>query len=310
MLYSLISQRGNCWGLRQENPIKFRVLYEWAGYCMNGQFELGAVTPQRYFFGIAVVLGLLFATIGELDEGSSWWSHYLVWQLQTLIPMALFVGCHLLLGQFSFAANLNPWLQLLISGGVGAVVFTPINLGLDVLLQGEVLVDQQILSALLSEITSMAPTAMISWVAINAPWVLGFRFEAAPNAVSIESSSGKAEDSEQSVGISQPHFMTLIHESKRGELLYLKADLHYLSVYSSRGHALVLYNLRDAMEELPRELGFQCHRSYWVCQEQVVTLEKSGRQGVLKLKDGSKVPVSRSFLASVTALLASRGMSS
>lgn len=269
---------------------------------MNGQFELGAVTPQRYFFGIAVVLGLLFATIGELDEGASWWSHYLIWQLQTLIPMALFVGCHLLLGQFSFAANLNPWLQLLISGGLGAVLFTPINLGLDVVLQGEVLMDQQILSALLSEITSMGPTAMISWVAINAPWVLGYRFEAAPNTTSVERSAG--------VTAAQPHFMSLIPEDKRGELLYLKADLHYLSVYSSQGHALVLYNLRDAIDELPEDVGFQCHRSYWVCLQQVASLERTGRQGEIELKDGSKVPVSRSFLASVTDLLAISGMSS
>ena len=144
---------------------------------MNGQFDLGAITPLRYFSGIAVVLGLLLASVSEVDEGTSWLVHYLVWQLQTVIPMGLFVACHIVLERLLANTSPNPWLQLLVSGALGALIFTPFNLAIDVLLQGEDLGAQPMPAALLGELLSMGPPALISWVAINAPWVLGFRFE-------------------------------------------------------------------------------------------------------------------------------------
>ena len=274
---------------------------------MNGQFDLGAVTPQRYFFGIAVVLGLLFASVSEVDAGASVLTHFLVWQLQTVIPMGLFVGCHVLLERVPSAAGLNPWLQLVISGSLGAVLFTPVNLGIDVVLQGDELGERALIAALLGEILSMGPTAMISWVAINAPWVLGFRFETAgaETALEADSSETKTNDLNESSTDKQPHFMSLLPESQRGTLIYLKADLHYLSVITSKGRSLLLYNLRDAIAELPETMGLQCHRSYWVNLEQIDSFQKTGRQGLLKLTDGSEVPVSRSYVGLVAKIMES-----
>lgn len=283
---------------------------------MNGQFDLGAMTPQHYFFGIAVVLGALFATVGEVDAGTSVAVHFLIWQLQTVIPMALFVASHILLEKIVGNAGRNPWLQLLISGGLGAVLFTPINLGIDVLLQREDLAGESVLAALLGEILSMGPPAMISWLAINAPWVMGFRFATAQTAYGlIADSAFKSDDlasataaSESSVSEENPLFMTLIPALKRGKLIYLKADLHYLSVITNKGRSLLLYNLRDAIREVREIQGMQCHRSYWVSLAEVVAFEKKGRQGMLKLTNGSEVPVSRSYISQVTQLLEGRSI--
>ena len=74
----------------------------------------------------------------------------------------------------------------------------------------------------------------------------------------------------------------------------MKADLHYLEVITSNHRELVLYNLRDAITELPEELGLQCHRSYWVAHNAIETYKKKGREGVLLLKNNMHLPVSRS----------------
>lgn len=272
---------------------------------MNRQFALGAITPQRYFFGIAVVLGLLFASVGDADDGDLLLLHVLSWQLQTVIPMAIFVGCHLLLGSLSKTAGLNPWLQLLISGSTGVLLFTPLNLSLDIWLQGDVLGTQTVVAAMLGEMLSMGPTAMISWLAINAPWVLGFRFESAQSMQEVAAADSAVTEQSQPE-TSLPEFMDMLPALQRGELIYLKADLHYLSVITTEGHSLLLYNLKDAIGELAGASGFQCHRSYWVSEAHIVGFKKKERQGQLLLSDGSKVPVSRNYLGQVTTKLESR----
>ena len=73
----------------------------------------------------------------------------------------------------------------------------------------------------------------------------------------------------------------------------LKAELHYLEVITDKGKALILYNLKDAMSELDHLDGFQPHRSFWVSAKHVERFEPKGRQGVLHLEGGLKVPVSR-----------------
>lgn len=272
-------------------------MYEQASFCMNGQFEIGAISATRYFLCIALVLGVLFASVSEIDSGSSLLLHLLTWQLQTVIPMSLFVGSHLALSKSSQFADLNPWLRLFFSGVLGVFVFTPLNLGLDIMLQRDELGDVSTFSAMLSEMRSMGPPAIISWLAINAPWVQGFRIEAIKLDTPLRSGNPKPDIKEVSQELSRVRFLSLISESRRGELIYLKADLHYISVITTAAQSLILYNLKDAINEIPSELGFQCHRSYWVNKQHIMGLEKKGRQGILKLSDGNEVPVSRSYLA-------------
>lgn len=266
---------------------------------MNGQFQLGAVTPLRYFFGIAVVLGLIFATIGDGDEATPFMLNLLIWQLQTLVPMALFVGSHLLLSNSRNFLRLNPWLRLVLSGTFGALLFSPLNLMLDTVLQGEQV--ESLSLGIIDELTGMAPTAILSWLAINAPWVLGFKLERDSSSAPV--SSAPSRNSEEIDWLDAP-FMSLLPEELRAEPIYLKAELHYLTVATTAGNHLLLYNLKDAVSELPQDSGFQCHRSYWANKKFIDSVERQGRQGVMRLKDGSRLPISRNQLQQALALVA------
>ena len=77
----------------------------------------------------------------------------------------------------------------------------------------------------------------------------------------------------------------------------LKSELHYLQVVTDRGSALILYNLGDAIDELPPDAGTLVHRSYWVAWNAIEDFVRRGRQGELRLRDGSRAPVSRNRVA-------------
>lgn len=100
--------------------------------------------------------------------------------------------------------------------------------------------------------------------------------------------------------------MTLVPEEKQGELLFLKSELHYLQVVTERGTTLILYNLSDAILQIPAEVGMSIHRSYWVSFNAIKQLTRKGRQGTLHLKDGQTLPVSRNRLKDVSANLQDR----
>lgn len=55
----------------------------------------------------------------------------------------------------------------------------------------------------------------------------------------------------------------------------------------------MLYNLSDAIAELPADLGIQTHRSYWVAQKAAYEVISSGRQGRIKIVNNDIVPISR-----------------
>jgi DNA-binding LytR/AlgR family response regulator len=77
------------------------------------------------------------------------------------------------------------------------------------------------------------------------------------------------------------------------DVVYLMSELHYLRVVTTRGSALILYTLRDAILELSHTDGLQPHRSYWVASAHVRGLHRRGNAWRLELDCGELVPVSR-----------------
>lgn len=265
-------------------------------FCMNGHFEIGAVTPRRYFFSIAIVLGLLFAlTSGDQDRPQI--VILVQWQLQTLLPISLLIGTHMVLLKNAGFAGLNSWLALTISGAVGASIFAPLALMIDFWL--EPATEAPFIEELLDEWVSVTPPVVICWLALNTPWLLGYRIE-------------KSADTENQAGITghntdnSAEFMTLLPPEQQGRLLLLKSELHYLQVVTDQGSTLILYNLGDAIAQLPETEGLMVHRSYWVAYDAIDELVRRGRQGELKLRDGQTVPVSRNRMQAVRNSLANR----
>ena len=75
------------------------------------------------------------------------------------------------------------------------------------------------------------------------------------------------------------------------DLLYIKADDHYLKIFTSDGkNHFVRGKLTQIKEELPPNF-IQCHRSYLVNSNFI----KQKTYNSLKLLDKTEIPVSRSF---------------
>ena len=79
------------------------------------------------------------------------------------------------------------------------------------------------------------------------------------------------------------------------DLLALEMEDHYLRIHTALGSDLILLRLRDALSELGPERGRQVHRSWWVAQDAVTSVERSAGRGTLVLRNGLRVPVSKSF---------------
>lgn len=69
-----------------------------------------------------------------------------------------------------------------------------------------------------------------------------------------------------------------------------------MRVTTALGQELILFRLSDAIAELDSALGQQVHRSYWVAQHAVSTVERGGHRTTLVLVNGARVPVSRTYV--------------
>ncbi len=89
---------------------------------------------------------------------------------------------------------------------------------------------------------------------------------------------------------------------KRGCLVRLEVQDHYVLVVTENGREMLLMRLGDAMREVSG--GMQVHRSHWIAFDSVEALERDGGRNpklTLRMKDGAAIPVSRSYAADVRA---------
>ncbi|WP_395373248.1 LytTR family DNA-binding domain-containing protein [Marinicella sp. W31] len=265
---------------------------------MQDQFRLGDISPLKYFFAITIVLGVVFGLIKADDDSElSVAFNIFQWVIQTTVPIAILLTIHLALQSWQSFNRLNPWLKLTLSGVLGGLIFTPLALMLDVYLLGEGWPSTRpaFWLQMADEASGVVPPVVIVWLAMNAPWVLRYELR--------KQDDPQKSTSEQTNNWVQPAFLKLIKQPiALDDIRVIKAELHYLEIISDDHRELILYNLKDAIAELPAELGMQCHRSYWVARKAISQFKKKGREGVLLLKNEIQVPVSRSHTASFKKL--------
>ena len=93
--------------------------------------------------------------------------------------------------------------------------------------------------------------------------------------------------------------MAMLPIEKRGNLLCLQMDDHYLNVVTDNGQHLILMRFKDALDLLRDYPGLQTHRSWWVALEAVSSVRKEGRKHVLILSENIEVPVSKTYVENV-----------
>ncbi|WP_247894955.1 LytTR family DNA-binding domain-containing protein [Azospirillum brasilense] len=97
-----------------------------------------------------------------------------------------------------------------------------------------------------------------------------------------------------------PAFFARLPARLGRDLLALEMEDHYVRVHTAEGSDLILMRLRDAIGELAGLDGMQVHRSHWVAAAAVAEMErKPDGKLVLVLRNGLRVPVSRSYAMAV-----------
>ncbi len=86
---------------------------------------------------------------------------------------------------------------------------------------------------------------------------------------------------------------------KRGALISLSVQDHYVEVVTTKGAELVLIRLSDAMAEVGDTPGLQVHRSHWVVTGAVKSARRDGARAVLTMVDGRDIPVSRTYIPAI-----------
>ena len=88
---------------------------------------------------------------------------------------------------------------------------------------------------------------------------------------------------------------------KRGALISMSVQDHYVEVTTSAGTSLLLMRLSDAIRETGDIAGLQVHRSHWVATAHVVKAKRDGDKAILTLSDGRTLPASRSRIKDLKA---------
>jgi len=83
-----------------------------------------------------------------------------------------------------------------------------------------------------------------------------------------------------------------------GRLLCLEMQDHYLSVHTTTGSMMILCRMEEAAREL-EGLGLRVHRSWWVATEALEAIERDGQKLTVRLTDGRRIPVGRTFRAAL-----------
>ena len=256
---------------------------------MNGPSLLGDISPNRYFLIGASVLGLLFRVIIPSDGSAvDYLISLLKWQFQTLVPVVLIVMVSKSLSKTRGFVNRNSVTHLFVSGLIGALLFSPLATAVDVFLLADS-DGQTFLKEWLDEVTAITIPISVGWLALNLPFIAGYQ---------LLKSDDQAAGNEQAP-LLEAHFLSLVAPQVRAPVVLLQSQLHYLEVVTEKGKDLILYNLTDAIAELPDGVGFQPHRSYWASRRHIKSMRRNGRQATLTMINDVEVPVSRRLLKTV-----------
>lgn len=271
--------------------------------------NLGAVSTIKYLTGVGLLLIVLFTALQPVgSSGLSLIGAFLFWTLQISIFLPLLSWTQIFLQRITFLDRLNPWVKTAIAGVIGAFLFIPLALLIDYFMELDdwsgVNRFSDILPIFLDEIGGVVLPAAITWVGINAPRILKLNFnepspQRPPSDVIVASETPKT-------GIFQ-----LLSKKLGEDIIYIASELHYVRVVTTAGEELLLYNLKDAIDDVSSFIdGIQTHRSYWVARKHISEISNHGSAKQLTLTHEYKVPLSRRKVREVKSALGSKAVGS
>jgi hypothetical protein len=266
------------------------------------------VSVEKYFFFSSLALIVIFAWMEPAGAaGIGFWKGLLFWSIQIAILIPLLITVQHFTSQYvNTRTPKAPWVHTAFAGVVAALLFVPLAYFLDFLFAiPDDSATMDILPGLLDEASGVIVPVTVTWLALNAPWILQLDFsnrraEAVAEKQDQQHAAPPSSEKEQS-----GRFLQELRSRASGDLISISSELHYLRVVTTDTVVMFLYNLKDAIEELPVNSGVQVHRSHWVAREHIKQLTKKNGNSVCILSNGSSLPVSRRKYAEVKDLLVS-----
>lgn len=232
-----------------------------------------------------------------------------VWIFQIGLLLALMQLVQLGLQKHRISAEWPILVKLIVSGCLGAALFVPMSVWLDLMLGLDDLnlgATQSVYALFWEELGYVCPPAVITWLGLNR-LRMGHAFMPSqkvadqqnpvlhtPNLQTGATDEAVEPDTESSA-VRRPSFLELVPAHLGEDLVALSAELHYTRVYTTRGQALIFFAFGRAVEELATSghKGFQVHRSHWVAQSHILPFKRTSSRAYLETDTGLKFPISR-----------------
>lgn len=151
-------------------------------------------------------------------------------------------------------------------------------------------------------VLSLAPGTIV-WIGINYVFdsILGIpRYQYAPKSDGANNRVSSQAPMENHPGDAAfPPLIERLPRSERAPIVAIKAEDHYVRIYTDTGDGLTLLRMRDAISLTEPTSGMQVHRSAWVADRAIENFRRTGHTGRLLLSNGLVVQVSRSFCRAV-----------
>jgi hypothetical protein len=286
---------------------------------------MSAPSFRRYLLAAVPVLALALTAVDPApSQGLAFGPRLVFWLVHVGFGIALLAVLQSALPRAVGRRGRSAWLATAGVGILGALLFAPVAVGVERWLQvpedrdgsvGERFEAAGPFWQALGEAVELSPAFASFWLALNLPWLLRLDFSPERREVGASDESSAVSGVSPSPGgerlpdapadalardafaeassEGRPCFFDLVPAALGTELIALSSELHYLRVFTRGGKALILYNLRDAVEELDDSAGMRVHRSHWVAFEHVRRVEKAGQRVHCVMSNDVRIPVSR-----------------
>ncbi|WP_373354279.1 LytTR family DNA-binding domain-containing protein [Pseudoroseicyclus sp. CXY001] len=208
------------------------------------------------------------------------------WGLMELVPRLLFFKLAILAAvpltwgitrlTATVGARLHPGVLAVLRALLFTAVFAPVMVGIYILFEPWLLAEAPGLFAVILKVLLVGLILhAVQWaLRVSQPWI------AAP-----------------------PRLLARLPGHEGGRIWRLSADDHYVSVLiDGREEERLLLRFSDAVTEMDNVEGFLVHRSHWVAREAIREARREGSKEVVVLRNGARLPVSRTYRDELVAL--------